>query len=427
MFPACITLMWRIAGTLVLSLVAVACATQEAAVTSSTSSTTTTTAPTTTTVVSVTTTSADSVATSEPASTTTTTLPPLLGLGLELIADGFNEPVELAVRKDDDRLFVVERVGFVRGVTQLGAIEEQPFADLRNVVHTGSIEQGLLGLAFHPSDPNRAFVYHSRVDNDNQLVEYAVVDGLLDDTSAEVLIVIDREADKIRHNGGHIEFGPDGLLYLSVGDGARASVNGQDPNTLLGTILRIDVDSAEPYRIPPDNPFVVSGGAPEVFAWGLRNPWRFSIDPVTQALWIGDVGQDTAEEINVAPISDPGRNFGWPIREGDGDFYGGTSESLLSPPALALDHADTPACSITGGPVYRGIHIPEYAGRLFFADWCLGWIKSVAVSADSVGEPLDHSSELSVGMVSTFGVDAAAEILVVDYATGSVYRIVPVR
>lgn len=388
-----------------------------------------TTDETTTTLVSTTaapTTTASTSSTTTVAETTTTTLSPLLGLALEVVADGFVEPIEVAVRVGDDRIFLVERIGIVRTVGPAG-VEEEPFANLRGVVHTGSIEQGLLGLAFHPTNPDRAFVYHSRPDNDNQLVEYSVVEGSLDPDSARVLIVIDREADKIRHNGGHIEFGPDGLLYVSVGDGARASVNGQDPNTLLGTILRIDVDSGDPFEIPSDNPFVEEGGAPEVFAWGLRNPWRFSIDPAEGVLWIADVGQDTFEEINAAPIDDPGRNFGWPIREGDTDFYGGTPDTELTEPALSLNHADTPACSITGGPVYRGEAIPEFGGRLFFADWCLGWIKSVATGSEQVADVLDHSAELPTVMVSTFGVDGNGEVLVVDYATGTLYRIVPVR
>ena len=359
--------------------------------------------------------------------TTTTQLPPLEGLALELVAEGFSEPVELAVRPGDDQVFVVERAGRVWAVGSDGSQPGEPFADLTAVVHQGSIEQGLLGLAFHPADPDRVFVFHSRFDNDNQLVEYAVANGKMDRSSPSVLLVVDREADKIRHNAGHIEFGPDGLLYLSVGDGARASVNGQDPNTILGAIVRIDVDSGDPYDLPGENPFVDGGGAPEVFAWGLRNPWRFSIDPVTAIVWIGDVGQDDYEELDAAPISDPGRNFGWPIKEGTVDFYGGTPETSLVDPALALSHAETPACSITGGPVYRGEAIPEMQGRLFFADWCFGWIKSAYASGEALGDVIDHSEALPVSMVSTFGRDPDGEILVADFATGAIHRIVPLR
>ncbi len=364
--------------------------------------------------------------TTEPPTTTTTTLLPLQGLGLELVAEGLSEPLELATRTDDDRIYIVERSGLVWAVGN-GGVAEEPFADLSSVAHRGSIEQGLLGLAFHPSDPNRVFVYHSRADNDNQLVEYRVVDDRLDPSSASVVLVVDREPDKIRHNAGHIEFGPDGLLYLSVGDGARASVNGQDPNTILGAIVRIDVDSGSPYSIPEDNPFVSGGGAPEVFAWGLRNPWRFSIDAATSILWIADVGQDDFEELNAAPIAEPGRNFGWPIREGTTDFYGGTPETPLTEPALALGHEETPACSITGGPVYRGEAIPEFEGRLFFADWCFGWVKSALVSGEVLDDVQDHSEDLSLAMVSSFGVDPDGEILVADFATGTIHRIVPIR
>jgi glucose/arabinose dehydrogenase len=359
--------------------------------------------------------------------TTTSTLPPLEGLALEQVAAGFAEPVGIATRVGDDRIFVVERGGRIYAVGSDGTKPDDPFADLSDVAHRGSIEQGLLGFAFHPSEPDRAFVFHSRPDNDNQLVEYRVTDDRVDPASASVVLVVDREADKIRHNGGHIEFGPDGLLYLSVGDGARASVNGQDPNTILGAVVRIDVDAGEPYAIPPDNPFVDGEGAPEVFVWGLRNPWRFSIDHVTSTLWIADVGQDDFEELNAAPIDDPGRNFGWPIREGPVDFYGGTPQTELVEPSLSFDHAETPACSITGGPVYRGPATPEFDGRLFFADWCLGWIKSAQVSGEELGDLVDHSSELPLSMVSTFGLDPAGEILVADFATGTIHRIVPVR
>jgi glucose/arabinose dehydrogenase len=418
---------WHAQLCLVVAVVAAGCAAPEPAVEDTAVSVTTRPKEpsTTTTVGSTTTTEAITSTSLEP--TTTTTFPPLDGLTLELVAEGFSEPVELATRPGDDRVFVIERGGAVFAVGSGGVGPDEPFADLSGVAHRGSIEQGLLGLAFHPTDPDRVFVYHSRADNDNQLVEYRVVDDRLDPSSASVLLVIDREADKIRHNGGHIEFGPDGLLYLSVGDGARASVNGQDPNTLLGALVRIDVDGGDPYGIPPSNPFVAGGGAPEVFVWGLRNPWRFSIDSETATVWIADVGQDDFEEINAAPISDPGRNFGWPIREGPVDFYGGTAETELIEPALSFSHADTPACSITGGPVYRGAAIPEYDGRLFFADWCFGWVKSAEVSGEDLGDVVDHSEELPLSMVSTFGRDPDGEILIADFATGTIHRIIPVR
>lgn len=416
-------------GIVALALALGACAPPDVAVEEvSTSSTTTTTAPTTTTTTVPPVTGTESTTTTVPTTTTTTEpLPPLTGLAFEQVADGLTEPLGVAFRAGDDHLYVVERRGVIRAVDARGALLEEPFADLRSVVHTGSIEQGLLGLAFHPEDPDRAYVFHSRPDNDNQLVEYRVADGALDTSTARVLLVVDREADKIRHNGGNVLFGPDGLLYLSVGDGARASVNGQDPSTILGAIVRIDVDAGDPYGIPEDNPFIDGGGAPEVFAWGLRNPWRFSIDPETMALYIGDVGQDDFEEIDIAPIEEPGRNFGWPIMEGDEEFYGGEADGELVGPAFTVDHGDDGGCSITAGPVYRGAAIPEYEGRLFFADWCRGWIRSVAASSGGLSDLLDHSSELPAEMVSSFGLDPGGEVLVVDYAAGRVSRIVPVR
>ena len=244
-------------GLFALALAVGACAPADVALDeTSTSSTTTTAAPTTTSTTSAPpATGAESTTTTAPTTTTTEPLPPLTGLAFDQVADGLVEPIGIAFRAGDDHLYVVERRGMIRAVNARGSLLEEPFADLRDVVHIGSIEQGLLGLAFHPEEPERAFVFHSRPDNDNQLVEYRVANGALDTSTARVLLVVDREADKIRHNGGNILFGPDGLLYLSVGDGARASVNGQDPSTILGAIVRIDVDSGDPYGIPPENPF----------------------------------------------------------------------------------------------------------------------------------------------------------------------------
>lgn len=241
------------------------------------------------------------------------------GLNLEEVASGLVQPVDVVVRPDDDRLYVVQQGGSVVAIAADGSVGET-LLDVTGAMVSHGIEQGLLGMAFHPDFPDdpRVFAFHSLESNDNVLVSYELgADGdRVDPDTRTELLVVDKEPDKIRHNGGKVLFGPDGLLYLSTGDAARASVNGQDPSTLPGSILRLDVDGGDPYAIPPDNPFAGGAtlggvsGAPEVWWFGLRNPWRFSIDPETGLAWIGDVGQDSVEEVDVVAFDEPGLNFG---------------------------------------------------------------------------------------------------------------------
>lgn len=357
-------------------------------------------------------------------------LDPLQGLDLEVIAEGFSQPLEVAHHPADDRLFVVERGGLVRAVGPDGQIASEPFLDLSGVVTSGSIEQGLLGVAFHPDHPTdpRVFAYYSVPGNDNHLVSFEVLpDGTAaDPTTAAVLLEIDKHPDRVRHNGGKLLFGPDGMLWVSVGDGAQASVNGQDPNTLLGTILRLDVDSGDPYAIPPDNPFATGGGAPEVYHYGLRNPWRFTIDPVDELVYIADVGQETLEEINIVPTTAAGLNLGWPILEGTLPFYGGEPASELTDPVRELTHDDG-HCSITGGVVYRGDAIPELDGHYIHGDWCRGLMETFRYEDGEVTAIVDRTEELEVAQPASFGVDHDGEILIVDWGASALLRVVPIR
>ena len=370
-------------------------------------------------------------------SPTPAALPALRGLALELVADGFTDPILAVSPPGDDRIFVVGRTGVVWIIDADGTVLDEPFLDLRGTVHANSIEQGLLGLAFHPdhAENGRLFLYHSLPDNDNQLVEYRVTPddpNVGDPGSARVMRVFDKEPDKVRHNAGHLLFGPDGHLWVSVGDAARASVNGQDPSTPFGAIHRYDVDANDGQDWTPaaDNPYVEGGGDPAIWAYGLRNPWRFSIDMPTETIWIGDVGQETWEEINAVPLAASGTNFGWPVLEGTDAFYGGEPggpTTDLTSPVAVIRHDDVEGgCSVTGGWVYRGVAIPELDGHFFFADWCLGWIRSIDTN-DKALPVTDHSSDLPVQMPSSFGLDAEGELLVVDYATGSVHRLVAIR
>jgi glucose/arabinose dehydrogenase len=375
---------------------------------------------------------------SSPAPTTlpSPTLPapasPLKRLKLVPVAAGLNGPVEVVSLTTSELLWIVERIGTVR-VFQNGKALKEPFANLRSVVRSNSIEQGLLGMAFHPKFPTdqRVFFFHSLKNNDNVLVSYtASPDGRrIDPASRKVLVTVDKEPDAVRHNAGALRFAPDGLLYVSVGDAARASKNGQNPKTLPGSILRLDIDGGSPYAIPATNPFADGkNGAPEVFWFGLRNPWRFSIDAESGYAYIGDVGQETYEEVNAVRFDQPGLNFGWPLYEGTKRYSKGEPKTPLTPPIIEVKHGgENGSCSMTGGEVYRGSAIPELVGHYFYADWCLGWIRSLKFDGAAVTDKRDWSAQLEAEMVSAFGHTAAKELLVVDYEGGTVSQVVPVR
>ncbi len=372
-----------------------------------------------------------------PSPTPSPTPRPLLGLDLQLVAKGLQNPLDVKARPDDGSLWLIEQRGIIRRIAEGGAVEL--VLDLRGVVNDYSIEQGLLGFAFHPDYPTdpRVFVYHSKANNDNVLASYEASgdSNVLDAATRKDLVTIDKERTMVRHNGGTVLFGPDGLLYLSVGDAAQARLNGQNPASLPGSILRIDVDGGDPYAIPAGNPFGPGGqapagleGAPEVWWFGLRNPWRFSIDEPTGLAYIADVGQERVEEVNAAPLADGGLNFGWPTFEGTGRYSDVRAVSDVTNPVLEVRHgAADGGCSITGGEVYRGSAIPELAGHYFYADWCRGWIRSFRLADGKVVDREDWSADLEAGMVSSFGHDADGELLVLDWEADTVSRIVPRR
>jgi hypothetical protein len=363
---------------------------------------------------------------------------PLLGLRLEVVAKGLQNPVDVKARPDDGSLWVIEQRGIVRRIEN-GQVADEPVLDLRDAVNDFSIEQGLLGFAFHPNYPSdpRVFLFHSKANNDNVLASFETRGdpNVLDPKSRKDLLVINKAPDAVRHNGGTVSFGPDGLLYLSVGDAAQARLNGQDPANLPGSILRIDVDGGDPYAIPAGNPFGPGGqapndldGAPEVWWFGLRNPWRFSIDEPTGLAYIGDVGQERVEEIDVVPVADGGLNFGWPVFEGTRRYSDVRAVSDLTDPVVEVRHgAADGGCSITGGEVYRGAAIPELVGHYFYADWCRGWIRSFRFVEGKVVDRADWSADLKAGMVSSFGHDSDGELLVLDWEADTVSRIGPRR
>jgi glucose/arabinose dehydrogenase len=365
-----------------------------------------------------------------PATTTTTEpLPELQGLALELVADDFHRPNLVVSPAGDKRLFVMEQYGYIVIIDpELGRLET-PFLDLRPLVNAISIEQGLLGLAFHPdyASNGRFFVYYTQKDDNSVLFEFrASVDpNLADPTSGTQVMHFVQPT--VRHNAGMLEFGPDGYLYLSLGEGGAAQVHAQDPNTHLASILRLDVNGAKPYAIPPSNPFADGiDGAPEVWAYGLRNPWRFSIDPETNSMYIGDVGHSNWEEVDILSLDEGGSNLGWVQVEGLHCFAFGCDLEAFTPPVLEYSH-ENGNCSITGGRVYRGSLIPELDGFYFYSDWCAGWLRSFVYSDGGVTSEIDWTEDVGeFGQPTSFGVDSSGELYITTWG-GDIFRLVARR
>jgi glucose/arabinose dehydrogenase len=351
-------------------------------------------------------------------------------LGLVPVASGLEAPLFATHAGDgSDRLYVVEQTGAIR-IVEDGGVRAQPFLDLGDDIVAGG-EQGLLGLAFHPGYPRngRLFVNYTDLRGDTVVAEYRRAPGdplRAHPSAARVLLAIDQPF--VNHNGGALAFGPDGYLYVATGDGGSAGDplgNGQALDTLLGKLLRIDVDSdgSGAYGIPSDNPFVGRDDArAEVWAYGLRNPWRFSFDAGTSTLWIGDVGQSDAEEINRAPAAAAGLNYGWNIMEGTSCYEPpeGCEHSGLEQPVATYTHAE--GCSVTGGYVYRGSRYPSLAGVYLFADYCSGTIWGFDAARASPSQPVELLS--TDRALSSFGVDRAGELYVTDLAAGELLRIV---
>jgi glucose/arabinose dehydrogenase len=329
------------------------------------------------------------------------------------LAEGLVQPTLLLSPPGDERRFVGERNGVISILAGDGSLT--PFLDLRDRVNSGGIEQGLLGMAFHPdfASNGRFFVYYYRLGiEQTRLSEFTVVGAGSSGDPASERELLSFDKPTTRHNGGMVLFGPDGHLWMSLGEGGKASVHSQDPFMLLSSILRIDVDAGDPYGIPADNPFADGkAGAPEVWAKGLRNPWRFTIDE--GLLYLADVGHEDLEEINVVPLDGAPYNFGWLRMEGTQCFQSGCDPSAeqLTLPVAEYTHAE--GCSITGGFVYRGSAIPEIAGHYFYGDWCGEWVRSFRFID---GEVTDHQTRFEdVGQINSFGTDAAGELYLLTY------------
>jgi glucose/arabinose dehydrogenase len=351
-------------------------------------------------------------------------------LGLERVVEGLDSPLLVTHAGDGSgRLFVVEQAGRIRVVAD-GRLLEQPYLDISRRITAGG-ERGLLGLAFHPrfgAGDRRLFVNYTD-GSGNTVVSSFLSTGpsaeAVDPGSEVVLLRI--KQPYANHNGGVLAFGPDGFLYVGTGDGGSGGDpldSGQRLDSLLGKILRIDVDGTDgrlAYAIPPDNPFAGRSDArPEIWAYGLRNPWRMSFDRRTGELWIGDVGQGSWEEIDRLGPSDGGANLGWSRMEGR-HCYGGRDcdPAAYVGPITEYSHAE--GCSVTGGHVYRGDRWPALAGTYLFADYCSGSVWGIASAAQEFAPPV---SLLASGRnIVSFGEDEAGEIYIADISGGGIYRI----
>ncbi len=348
---------------------------------------------------------------------------------LDLVKSGFSLPVMVDAPLGDDRLFVVELTGKIK-IIENGTVLATPFLSL--TVGTSG-EQGLYGMAFHPAYNvnGRFYVHYANTSGDNRVVEYKVSSNPNVAGATPVKTIAAISQPYTNHNGGAIEFGPDGLLYVAIGDGGSSGdpdENGQNPHTLLGTVLRFDPDISSPY-IPSSNPFANGvGGSPAVYHYGLRNPWRMAHDPATGELYIADVGQNTREEVTVLPAGAEGEDLGWNTFEGTFCFEShpttGCSQAGTVFPTIEYSHGSNPCSgSITGGYVYRGYDYPDLDGHYFYADYCKGWVKSFRAVGGVVKETNDWTDDFGFIEALGFGTGGDGQLYITT-AAGSVYEIV---
>lgn len=352
-----------------------------------------------------------------------------LTLGLELIAEGFTQPLYVTGAGDGSgRLFVVEQPGTI-WIVRNGQRLERPFLDIVDQVGSQANEQGLLSIAFSPDYARDGlfFINYTDLDGNTVVARYQVTDDpdRANVNSARTILTIEQPA--ANHNGGLLKFGPDGYLYVGTGDGGRAGDpwnNAQSRTVLLGKLLRIDVMNVvgdQPYAIPADNPFVGEPNMrPEIWAWGLRNPWRFAFDRETGDLYIADVGQNRYEEVHFQPAdSAGGENYGWNIMEGATCYNADECDQTgLEKPIVVYSHAL--GCSITGGYVYRGRQFPQLDGIYFYGDYCSGRIWGLR----QIDQQWDNAEVLQTDLrLTSFGEDDVGEIYLTDH-NGGVYQLV---
>ncbi|MFC1463625.1 MAG: PQQ-dependent sugar dehydrogenase [Candidatus Brachytrichaceae bacterium NZ_4S206] len=347
---------------------------------------------------------------------------------LQMIAEGLDKPTYLTHAGDGSGLlYITEQPGRVR-VWRDGQLLPTPFLDLTDRVGDRGNEQGLLSIAFSPdyAQSRRFFVNYTDNDGDTVVSGFiAHADGLTADPASE-WEVLRVEQPYANHNGGQIQFGPDGLLYIGMGDGGAAGDPqnfAQNARSLLGKMLRIDVSQSsatQPYRVPADNPSFGDGARPEIWASGLRNPWRFSFDRVTGDMFIADVGQNAFEEINFQPANQGGQNYGWKFREGFAPYAGDPGTLTLTDPIHQYAHREG-GCSVTGGYVYRGSALPALVGTYIYGDFCSGLIWTLRPNSN--GEWQNNLLFRTPYNISSFGEDEAGDLYVLD-RNGAVYKLV---
>lgn len=349
----------------------------------------------------------------------------------EKVLSGLHLPVLLTGAGDGSgRLFIVTQPGVIY-IARAGIILDKPFLDVSEKVskpdQSGYYgERGLLGLAFHPRFSQNGYFYVNYTDRDgNTVIARYTASPTADqaDLQSEVRL-LSVEQPYANHNGGMLAFGPEGYLYIGLGDGGSAGDpqgNAQSVQVLLGKLLRVDVDQGDPYAIPVDNPFASTGGKPEIWAYGLRNPWRFSFDSLTGDIYIGDVGQNQWEEVDFVEAGSPGgMNFGWDYREGVHEYEGRPPEGFsFTDPVVEYSH--DLGCSVTGGAVYRGVNLPEWLGVYLYGDYCNGNIWGLLRSPDRTWQ---NQLLFTTGYsIASFGVDEAGEAYLLDHQQGDIYRL----
>ncbi|MCK0109159.1 PQQ-dependent sugar dehydrogenase [Flavobacteriaceae bacterium S0825] len=361
-------------------------------------------------------------------------------IDIQSFATGLDMPVNIK-NAGDDRLFVVEQRGYIRIVNTNGSVNATPFLDINNLVidiSGGGDERGLLGLAFHPNYSNNGFFYVNYINNNGDTVvsrfEVSISDANIANSSSE-LPLLNIAQPYSNHNGGDMAFGPDGYLYIASGDGGAGGDpenRAQNLSTLLGKMIRIDVNNTangNNYAIPSDNPFYNDGDVntlDEIWAYGLRNPWKFSFDSQTGDIWIADVGQGEYEEINMAAPTAAGLNYGWRCYEGNNTFNdtGCPDASTLTFPVGEYSHSNSGnfKCSITGGYRYRGSQFPNFSGLYFFADYCSDEIGFLQNSGSSWN--MSFSDQFNGNRWVAFGEDINGELYIAGLNSGTIYRII---
>lgn len=341
---------------------------------------------------------------------------------LEEFATGFTAPVEI-VNANDTRMFVVQQNGIIKIVQPNGTVNPTNFLNISSKITYGG-ERGLLGLAFHPqySTNGYFFVYYNDTDGNIAVARYTRSSNpdVADPNSEKLILTQSKPFDN--HNGGSIHFAPDGYLWVVTGDGGSGgdpNNNAQNKNSLLGKLLRLDINSTGPYNIPPGNPFVGVDGADEVWAYGLRNAWKFNFDTVSGNVMIADVGQGQFEEINRVPLTQAGVNYGWRCYEGNNTYNtaGCAAQSTMTFPVAVYDHSGG-KCSITGGYVYRGTQFPALQGKYIFADYC-----STQIGILNTNNSITWSPAFSGNNFSTFGVNNQNELFVAAVNNGKIFRV----